>query len=186
MSILDFIHAQNLYQQDELVFFGGSFNPWHEGHSECLRLLKSNLPVIVIPDHNPYKELITDKDLNLKSLKDKINSLRDNTYLYEGFFNKNTKNPTAYWIKQIHEHLPQQKLSLLMGFDTFNALEKWIDAKELINNLSSLYIASRLENEDHRQKQIDVIININPRIVINFLGKHDYEELSSTKLRELK
>lgn len=186
MRLLEFIQSQGLSENEELIFFGGSFNPWHEGHSECLRLLQNKMPVIVIPDHNPYKELIPDKDLNLDQLRAIISSLRTNTFLYEGFYNKNTKNPTTYWIKDLKQKIPTTKLSLLMGFDTFNALEKWIDAKELINNLSFLYIASRLENEEHRQKQIDVIKNINPNIVINFLGKHNYEELSSTKLRELK
>jgi nicotinate-nucleotide adenylyltransferase len=186
LSLLNFIQSHHLSDQKELVFFGGSFNPWHEGHSECLRLLQTDIPVIVIPDHNPYKELITDKDLNLDKLRDKISGLRKNTYLYTGFFDKNTKNPTAYWIKDLKQSLPQTKLSLLMGFDTFNALEKWIDAKELINNLSSLYIASRLENEEHRHKQIDVIHRINSNLLINFLGKHKYEDLSSTQIRENK
>ena len=59
MSIESFIeNLPELEKREELIFFGGSFNPWHAGHSNCLRLMDPHKTIIVVPDHNPFKELV--------------------------------------------------------------------------------------------------------------------------------
>lgn len=47
----------------EVVFFGGSFDPWHEGHASCINLLPRELKLIVAPDRNPQKPLKEIKNL---------------------------------------------------------------------------------------------------------------------------
>jgi hypothetical protein len=42
---------------DEWIFFGGTFNPWHQGHQACLQLLPEDRTCLVVPDRNPEKEL---------------------------------------------------------------------------------------------------------------------------------
>lgn len=182
MSLIDFLKNNHLQDSDEIIFYGGSFHPWHEGHSECIRLLKKDTPLIVILDHNPHKELDTEKDIDILKIRKTISLLRENTFLYEEFFHLNQKNPTATWINELKKQV-NSKLSLLMGFDSFQGLESWTSANSLIKSLSALYIASRLENEKTQVETTKKIHKINPKLEINFLGHHPFEKLSSTELR---
>jgi len=184
LSLIEFIKDHKLELANEIIFFGGSFNPWHEGHSECVRLLQNDLPLIVIPDHNPYKELVKDKSFDMEIINQKLSSLRNNVLVFKDFLEKNEKNPTSEWINELKQKMPNLKLSLLIGFDTFNSIEKWISSEQLLRDLHSLYVASRMENKEQRIQQESLIKQINPQIQIDFLGHHSFEELSSTKLRE--
>lgn len=187
-SIVQYIEENDeLKTLDEILFFGGSFNPWHNGHSSCIKLCPLDKKIIVIPDHNPFKEVIksTEKNTSLIEIKNILKNFQQTTYLFDTFYKLEQKNPTSHWINEIKEAFPKIKLSLLMGFDSFASIDKWIDASILINNLYSLYVASRQDNPQVMNAQIETLKDINPSLHITFLGKHEYEDLSSTKLRSL-
>jgi nicotinate-nucleotide adenylyltransferase len=187
VKLIDFINQNEvLCQQEELVFFGGSFNPWHAGHSSCLELMNPEKAIIVIPDHNPFKEFIhtDDKVTSVEQMQENIKMINNkNIFLYDDFFNNNNKNPTHIWISELKKEKPNIKLSLLMGFDTFMGIDKWIEAKQLLKQLYCLYVASRLDNPELKTRQNAILQEIAP-IQIEFLGHHPFEELSSTKLRK--
>ena len=86
MSLYQFLNDHQLTNKNEIVFFGGSFNPWHEGHSECIRLLDSSKPLVVIPDRNPRKEVGANDNLNLEEITRKIKQLKVNVYIYDEFY----------------------------------------------------------------------------------------------------
>lgn len=187
MKITEFILSESdLLLEDELIFFGGSFNPWHEGHSSCIELCSTEKPIIIIPDHNPFKNIneFSEKRTTIGEIKIKLSHFKQKTFLYESFFKMNIKNPTNIWIKEIKNKFPLKKLALLVGFDTFAHIHTWIDANDLLNNLDSLYIASRLDNEKVKDFQTLNLKKINPQLNLYFLGHHEYENLSSTKIRE--
>ena len=184
MSLKEFLHEQNLDQNKEFIFFAGSFNPWHEGHSECLRLMDGSKPIIIIPDRNPEKDLSANDNLDLEQLESKTQSINKSSFLFNEFYLQNKKNPTSHWIEELKEEFPNNEISLLMGYDSFNSLDKWIKAHELINHLSHLYVASRLETNEQREKSKARLNKINPNLKIHFLGHHDFEEISSTQIRE--
>jgi nicotinate-nucleotide adenylyltransferase len=184
MNICDFIKDSSLETSKELVFFGGSFNPWHEGHSSCINLMPKNLPIVVIPDHNPFKEIVksNDKLTSLTNLKETLSTFENKTYLFSSFFEKNEKNPTSTWVQQIKEQYPKLKISLLMGYDSFISLDKWIDTDKLLNNLENVYVASRMDDTEAKSLQIRALKQI-ADINIVFIGNHDFEHISSTNLR---
>lgn len=188
MSIESFIeNLPKLNEMDELIFFGGSFNPWHEGHSSCINLMDPNKPIIVIPDHNPFKELVPNQDklTGLSDIQKKLATFENETYLFSEFFEQNVKNPTYEWVARLKAKFPHKQLSLLVGFDTFMGMDKWINAKSLLSHLSTIYVASRLDNEELKAKQIQAL-NAISSVHIHFLGRHDFEDLSSSKIRECK
>lgn len=187
MSLVHFIKNNSiLSKSEELLFFGGSFNPWHAGHSSCIELAPKDWPIIVIPDHNPFKDLTsqTDKLTSLADIQNELQKVKTITYLFDGFLKSDKKNPSHQWIDEVYKAFPNKKVSLLMGFDTYVSIDKWISAKKVLKQLHCLYIASRLDDEEIKLKQFNTLRSINPKLHVKFLGNHDYEELSSTKIRE--
>ena len=187
MNLKDFIlSTPDLKDAQEIVFFGGSFNPWHEGHSACVRLLPKDKALIILPDHNPYKEVVDSKVDVLKELKDITSSLNPNAHVYDEFLKAKRKNPTYYWLEALKRELPRKEFSLLLGFDSFTGIDKWIEAPSLLVLLHKLYVVSRLDNPSAKTEQVKRLKSFNPRLEINFLGGHPYEALSSTEIRESK
>lgn len=186
MNLVPFIDShEELKRSRELIFFGGSFNPWHSGHSSCLTLAPTSHPIIVIPDHNPFKELTPalTKKSTAKDIQGELDKIETTTCLFEHFLNSNKKNPSHVWIEEVSKSFPEKNISLLMGFDTFISIDRWIAAKDVLNSLHSIYVASRLDDEKIKKEQVRILKEINPLIKIKFIGHHDYEELSSTQLR---
>lgn len=186
MSLVDFIKShQVLSEAKEIIFYGGSFNPWHEGHSSCLRLAPSDLPIIVIPDHNPFKNLVdhSNKASSLSELQFKLKSFSNKSYLFDEFAKANVKNPTYTWFNELSEEFSQKKLSMLMGFDTFITIDRWINAEDLLTKITTLYVVDRLNDEKLKQDQLNRLKTYHNLKVV-FLGEHPFESLSSSQIRE--
>lgn len=169
--------------ENEWVFYGGSFNPWHQGHQACLNLLPADKLCLVLPDRNPYKELT---DVNPVSAVLEISTrarFSKNQLLVPTFLLENKKNPTVYWIKNLKEKYPTLRLSLLMGFDSFSQLKTWTNAQELMSCLDTLYVVSRLEEDQDRFLALDEAHALKQNLNVVFLGKHSFEDVSSTKIR---
>jgi len=172
MSLLDFI-KEITDQQKDIIYFGGHFNPWHEGHSECLRKCPKDSIKLVIPDHNPLKQL---SNRALEIDKDRIMSLNDNIHIYTGFFEQQVKNPTVSWLCSISKNLPDYTHSLLIGYDSYENLSKWKNYNELLDCLSGLYVLNRQNSATNKLYNIATV----------FLGSHPYESLSSSSIRDKK
>lgn len=187
-SLIEFIQKEELDQSEEIVFFGGSFHPWHEGHSECVRLLPEDKNLIIVPDHSPHKKMTPsqEKFSNLQDIKYELSKLKKNPYLFDGFWQLNQVNPTVVWIDELHKLLPNVRLSLLLGFDSFKTITTWNHPETLLNALSKIYVVSRLENKEDQKTSQDKILKINPNIEIDFLGHHPFEHISSTIIRDRK
>lgn len=169
---------------DEWVFFGGSFNPWHKGHQACLDLLPVNKICFILPDRNPLKELkVIEPVSTLIELITKI-KFGKNHYIAPTFVLDFQKNPTVTWMEKLHKDFPHKKLSLLMGFDSFKNLTSWERPEKLLNILSSVYVVSRLEEDDEREVASRPVLNINKNLHLAFLGRHEFEEMSSTEIRK--
>ena len=185
MSITDFINTNHkLIDSSELIFFGGTFNPWHEGHTSCLNLLSANSPVIVIPDHNPYKELREKRNDDLHEIKKNLNQITKETYIFDEFYQKNEKNPSYKWLSEIRNNFPTKKISLLIGFDTFMSVDRWIQAQTVLDSIDCLYIASREDDKDAKEKQIKNLRQLSNKLELNFIGNHKFEHVSSTEIRK--
>ncbi|MBD65554.1 MAG: hypothetical protein CME62_10125 [Halobacteriovoraceae bacterium] len=187
MKISDYIlQYDELAKAQEIVFFGGSFNPWHEGHTSCIRLLPADLPIVIVPDHNPFKKLTKthEKLTSPAQIVKQIQFLNRNIFIYDGFFIREEKNPTNVWINELKLHLPMTKISFLVGYDTFMAMPKWINIEKLLKDLDCLYVASRLENDQHHSEDAQQLYPAENKLEIKFLGHHNFEHLSSTELRK--
>jgi nicotinic acid mononucleotide adenylyltransferase len=174
------------FPTQEWVFFGGSFNPWHKGHQACLDLLPKDKLCFILPDRNPLKEdTIREPVVTSLELIRKI-KFGPQHYFVPTFLIHKEKNPTISWLEKVHTDFPEKKLALLMGFDTLKGILQWVRAHDLLSLLSTLYVASRLEDDDEREAVAAPLRKLAPHLRIEFLGRHEFENLSSTALRNNK
>ncbi len=165
----------------EIIFYGGSFNPWHEGHQACLNLLPSDKQVVVLLDKNPQKESpVFNPSQRWQELEKKI-YLSDGE-IYPGFLLKEQSNPTIEWMNTLHLKYPKIKSSLLIGFDQLKNFHTWKEVATLSQKIENLYVVSRLENEQE-YKVITEELKTKFKLSIIPLGHHPYENLSSTAIR---
>jgi len=169
---------------DEWVFFAGSFNPWHKGHQACLNLLPKDKWCFILPDKNPFKE-----DSGREPVATSLELIRkinfgSHHYFVPTFLINQEKNPTINWIEQVRTRFPDQKLSLLMGFDSFKSLNSWHRSHDLLKNLNKIYVVSRLEDDHERDEVAVPLKTIAPHLEVEFLGRHEFENLSSSDLRK--
>lgn len=173
-------------EEEEWVFFGGSFDPWHKGHQACLNLLPEDKLCFILPDRNPLKDFREIEPVsNVIELVKHI-KFGKHHYMAPTFLFDNQKNPTVTWMESFHQRCPEKKPSLLIGFDTLRNFMKWQRPQDLLNLLDTLYVASRLEDDKEREAAAAPLKQIAPQIKIEFLGRHEFEGLSSTELRKNK
>lgn len=166
------------HSTDSITFFGGTFNPMHLGHIECIKLCPEK-NIVLILDRNPQKEL---RLINYKNeLGTILNEIKDLAIsLYPGFWIQNNSNPTSSWIKSVKA----KEKNLLMGDDSFIKFFSWIKPDLILAELTKIYVVPR----NHELKDLTEIQNkcltINPNLKIIYLSNHDYQSLSSTEIRK--
>lgn len=169
----------------DVLFYGGSFEPWHQGHAACIRLAPSDMPLIVCPDRNPHKPLKTDMDVlnHYYELKKSIMAIGRSLHIHPGFLLRTETNPTVGWVLRLKHQRPDLRIHLLMGYDSFKALSTWTRAEDLMKLITSLQVVSREEKDEDHLQDARFPLTANPNMTIRFLGHHEFESVSGTALR---
>ena len=168
----------------DVVFYGGTFDPWHEGHLACLQLAPAELPLIICPDRNPHKNMrVGDGIGRYMNLQQQVPQ-QTHVHLYPGFLLKEEINPTVNWVLRVKRNRPDLRVHLLMGHDNFAGLASWNQASELMKLISGIYVVARLEPDQDHEKAKDWVLQQNPQMKVNYLGHHLHEDKSSSLLRK--
>lgn len=161
-------------------FYGGSFNPWHDGHLECVlqasKLTRSG--ITIIPDSNPLKELASNECFWLKyaALASKFS---DSPHaVFSGYLGMECSNPTSNWISAL-----EQKSRFIIGDDNLKIIRKWIDYRKLILSLTELIVIPRELSIHDSQLLIEDLQAEFPELKVTLLNSHKYQDLSSTRMR---
>lgn len=189
-----------------VVFYGGTFEPWHQGHQACIKLFQQQHPdklVVLVPDCNPDKIFLKNtKALKAQEALTKLvndikgqegNGLKTIPPIYPGFLmqkEKNTTftNPTASWLTHLHlryqkTHNKSLTVGWLMGFDQLRSLPQWRQSHRLPSLIQDVYVVSRLESEQQREQTFVVLETCGwKKQQFHYLGKHQYEHISSSAL----
>lgn len=166
--------------KESVTFFGGTFNPFHEGHRACLDLCPEE-NILIVPDRNPFKEVSQeDPTADFYSL---ARLLKDTRYsLYPGFLIKTEKNPTSTWLPFVK----MRERNFLMGDDSYLDLLKWKSPDEIVKALTKLYVVPRKGQKHDYLKVEKELLKWNPDLEVHYLDEHPYMNLSSTELRKQK
>lgn len=165
---------------EHITFYAGTFNPWHRGHLECVNLVAAR-PLVVVPDISPWKEA---NRFTETSAWDEVllilKQLPKSVHIYPGFWGQAISNPTSQWLPACQ----WQKKSLVMGSDSFEKFTQWKDYRRLVSELAGIFVVPRKVDEASYELVLKDILALNPDIKISRLSPHDYEEVSSSKLRQ--
>jgi nicotinate-nucleotide adenylyltransferase len=171
--------------ESDILFFGGTFHPFHQGHEACLKLAPKNLPVLVCPDVNPHKKSTPLLKQELRALSSQLRLLQLNKLHYNPLFAlKGIQNPTYFWMKRLKFYRPDLKCHLLLGFDSFYHFHTWTEAQKLAELIEGFWIVPRGESEEEFVQAVGHATNFGMSERLHFLGHHPYEHISSTLLRK--
>src|SRR5690606_25631440 len=102
----------------ELTVYPGSFSPWHDGHSACVNKAREHGKVLIIPDKNPEKLLVSEnyplRRYILLCRHIKAATQVGPLFIYPGFIIASKKNPTYFWVEKIKHSFPDIKITLLL------------------------------------------------------------------------
>ena len=166
---------------NSITFFGGSFNPFHQGHRACLDLCPEK-NILVVPDRNPFKAKANDSTTVFDDFYALALELKDTNYsLYPGFLCLNTPNPTSSWLPKVQI----KEKNFLMGDDSYMSLLTWKNPEVFLGALNKLYVVPRKYQHEDYQGLEKEILKINPKLKIHYLNAHASQDISSTELRKL-
>ncbi|MBH48713.1 MAG: hypothetical protein CME71_11140 [Halobacteriovorax sp.] len=164
---------------EAVCFYPGSFSPWHQGHQECVRQASEIMPVMIIPDANPWKNQ-EHREVNFNEVVKIAKALPEGCHLYTGFVHLNSGNPTSSWLPKTN----WSKRYLCMGEDSFLGLANWKNIDVLLEALSGLFIIPRKVDTADFIKAETEIKKIKKDIAIKQMSRHQYEEVSSSEIRK--
>lgn len=179
IKLPEFLDSAGLQSEMKyLTFYGGSFNPWHLGHRECVEQGQGK-NLLVYPDLNPHKSSEQKKNpwSVVKDLVEKLQGLKYS--LFPGFLEGGESNPTVNWVEKIEVG----QIDFLMGDDQFLNLSKWTRYQDLLKKISKILVVPRELNPEQLQIKREEFIKEFPSLEIEILKAHPYQHLSSTNLR---
>ena len=179
---------EDMIRENNITILGGSFNPIHNGHVEMARCAATqyNLEhVVFMPNKSTYYK---NNDC-FASDEDRINMIKLATedYPYMSVSDMEIKRGgVTHTIDTVRELLaedPDRKIYFIIGGDSLEWIEKWVEADELLRSVTFL-TAVRGKTDRARSKSIiEGIYSRHSDAAILLLDMKDCP-ISSTVIRE--
>lgn len=147
MKIMSEKISQEISAASRVALFGGTFNPLHAGHINCIASVHGRLNldnVVVVPaSKNPLKPAIEgpSSEQRLQMLK---LGLAEFPYVIidEQEVRRGGASYTVDTIKSYAAVVPPESLYLIVGLDQFEELDKWKNVEEILT-LANLVVVTR-------------------------------------------
>lgn len=172
-----------------IAIYGGTFNPVHKGHYNCLRSVIDSISldkVIVVPDrippHKSAQDLVSGKD-RLNMCKLAFTDMKQ-VVVSDWELRQQGKSYSVITLRHFQQKYPNDKLFFIMGSDMLLSFESWYEYKEILR-LATLVCVSR-ENavtDEILKNHADRLIAENGGEII--VVKTEPFEISSTRLRKM-
>ena len=139
--------------QPQMIIFGGTFDPPHDGHVQCVKSALKRFPksrIVVMPaavaplreektkNQYPFEERLT-------LCQDKFSQLDTQRIAVSDFERTQPQPNYTYNTLQAWQKIyPEQEVAFLMGLDQFKNLDRWKDYQKLLRQFL-LIVARRHE-----------------------------------------
>ena len=133
----------------DIIFFGGTFDPPHEGHSGSVRLALERFPeatILVIPAMLPAstfdtgKEPKTNYETRVTLCKLAFSDLSPRVEISRIEGQLPVPNYSVMTIKALEDKYPGKSLGLLIGMDQFENFGAWQRAYEILSKVSLIVV----------------------------------------------
>jgi nicotinate-nucleotide adenylyltransferase len=131
-----------------VLFFGGTFNPPHYGHSNLIHYVLEHMDfsrVYIIPSYHPphkneFDAVSFDDRLQMTRILFHGQNLPDNVEISD--MERNLATPSYSWqtLEHLHKKHPHSKIYMLIGMDMYLNLHKWDNYEELIKNYNFIIL----------------------------------------------
>lgn len=164
-----------------IIIFGGTFDPVHNGH---LRIaleasLKLNADVVFVPSKSPrWKTPLTAVEHRVKMLKIALKNAPAGSSISD--YELKSNDPINYSIDTVRyfkNKYPKAKLYFLIGADQVNRFAEWKNAEEL-SKLATVTFVSR-----PKYKLDELVVQTYNMLDLSYMNSGD---VSSTDFREMK
>ena len=129
----------------DLIIFGGSFDPPHKGHQDCIKYAKQNFPqakFYVVPSFSPpltkssNKELRASFEDRLEMCRRAFGKLSDSVLDIERELS--TPSYTLNMLKRVQKQFSNKNLGFLMGLDQLRNFSFWWQPLEILKIATNL------------------------------------------------
>ena len=176
-----------MIRENNITILGGSFNPIHNGHIEMAKCAarQYNLENIVfMPNKSTYYK---DNDAFVSD-EDRINMLKlaiedyDYMSVSDMEIRRGGVTHTIDTIRELKEEDPDRKIYFIIGGDSLEWVEKWVDADELLGSVTFLTAVRGKTDRTRSKSIIEGIYSRHTDAAILLLDMKDYP-MSSTDIR---
>lgn len=176
-----------MIRENNITIMGGSFNPVHLGHLEMVKAAHSEYGldnIVFMPNKSTYYK---DND-KFAPDKDRINMInlmiKDYPYLSvsEMEIKRGGITHTIDTIRELKKEDQDRKIYFIIGGDSLEWVEKWVDADELLGSVTFL---TAVRGKTDRDRSKDIIRDIYTRhsdAAILLLNMEECD-ISSTDIR---
>jgi nicotinate (nicotinamide) nucleotide adenylyltransferase len=177
-----------MIKENNITIMGGSFNPVHSGHIEMVKAAHTEYGldnIVFMPNKSTYykdnKAFADDEDrVNMIKL-----AIKDYPYMSisDMEIRRGGVTHTIDTIRELKAEDPSRKIYFIIGGDSLEWIEKWVDADELLGSVTFL---TAVRGKTDRNRSRDIIRDIYTRhsdAAILLLNMEECD-ISSTDIRE--
>ena len=171
----------------DIAILGGSFNPIHSGHIEMAETAhrQLGLKVVLIPNKTTYykenKVFAPDEDrLNMLEL---VASQYPYVYYTDLEIIRGGVTHTVDTIRDFHESDPERTIYFIIGGDSLEWVDKWVEAEELLRTVHFLTAVRGNTDKKRTQEIINRLKKDYPQSRFTILDM-DETPISSSDIRQ--
>jgi nicotinate-nucleotide adenylyltransferase len=145
----------------DIIFFGGTFDPPHDGHNGCVRLALERFPeanVLIVPAMKPAsifdagKEPKSDYETRVTLCKLAFSEISTRIEISRIEEKLPVPNYSVMTIRALEKKFPSKSLGILIGMDQFENFGAWREAYEILSKVSLVVVGRNTQGSKEQDE----------------------------------